>query len=590
MNTAAAIPGAKPRVSGRILLLCLVGAAAAVTPFVMTHIRAEGSSTTQRVFDLAPHSLPRTAIVTGDAKTNTYGYYLPPHASGSVWVSLKLSLTRNDRGIVRLYAYGKSGVETIASVVSRTGLQRPLGRAQAWHGRAFDVTPEARVGDVLIVVRSTNTNSRTALFLDRIDVASAPRTARTRLATWFVATWVGLLIATLLQASRRLRRHWTLPVLAWVSLALAWRDVRGQAFTPLTPSASETWSAAREADWFGLHHGLVSGSFGPLSPLAVQLFHLLMPLVGSGDAAARAATAFIGVAALAAIYALGNRAAGPFGGAVVATLALIADPFRDATVSGTATTTTILAAAMLVAVLHISLAEVSTSVVVLLAAAGALAILADPLWFVGVAFAVVFLTLVYAPGAMRQRLRLAGIGIALLSVLILPNRLSVGDQHHGEVFGDLRERATLARAAESGRTRERPVSMTSFVFDRAPAAVVGGVLTGLDRSTKESASHDEVGLAALLGFILEVVGMLMLLIVPRIRALILLALIIASPGLFLASRGGETPFDAGVPLWCVALAAGGVLSHVLLNSALARYGPMPDWRGQLSRRIARLGT
>jgi hypothetical protein len=587
----AAVLGTRPRAAGRIFLLCLAGAAVALTPIVLTQIRVEGSSRTQRVLDLAPDSLPRTSlrarssttIVTGDVQTNTYGYYLPRHASGAVSVPLRLRLKRNDLGIVRLYAYGKSGVETTVYAVSRTGLRRFLGRADEWRGRSFDVTPEARVGEVTLVVRSRNSSSRDALFLDRIELASAPRAAATSLPAWLVATWVGLLIATLLQASRRLRRHWMLPILTWVGLVLAWREVRANAFAPLSPAGSELWFAAREADWFGLNHGLISGSFGALSPLTVQLFHLLIPLVGSGDAAARAATAFIGIAALAAVYALGNRAAGPIGAAVAATLALLADPFRDATVSGTATTTIILAAALLVAVAHIALAEVSPPVILLLAITGALAILADPLWFAGVVLAMIFLTLAYAPDTLRQRLRLTAIGIALLGVLILPNRLSVGDQHHANVFGDLRERAALTRAAESGRSPERPVSMTSYVFDRPPATVVGGVLTGLDRSTKASASHDEVGLAGLLAFIAEVVGMLMLLVVPRVRMLVPLVLIIATPGLFLASRAGEAPFDSGIPLWCVALAAAGVLSYVLLSSALARYGPMPNWRELFSR-------
>jgi hypothetical protein len=51
MNTAGAILGAKPRVAGRILLVCLIGASAAATPFVMTHIRAEMSTTSSTSSD-----------------------------------------------------------------------------------------------------------------------------------------------------------------------------------------------------------------------------------------------------------------------------------------------------------------------------------------------------------------------------------------------------------------------------------------------------------------------------------------------------------------------------------------------------------
>jgi hypothetical protein len=222
-------------------------------------------------------------------------------------------------------------------------------------------------------------------------------------------------------------------------------------------------------------------------------------------------------------------------------------------------------------VIHASLAEVSMAVVILLAITGALVVLTDPLWLAGVALTLVFLTLAYARSPAYERFRLAGVGLIALTLLILPNRLSVGNQHGGNLFGDLTDRATIAASGSGSHASSRRIGMATYLFDRSPTAFAGGALRGLDRSLNASRHHGQSGLAGLVSFAIAGLGTLILLVIPRLRLLALLPLLIAVPTLFLASRNAEDVFAAGVPLWCAMLIGGALLVYVFSTLLLKRY-------------------
>jgi hypothetical protein len=305
----------------------------------------------------------------------------------------------------------------------------------------------------------------------------------------------------------------------------------------------------------------------------VQLFHALASFLGTGTGSARAASAIVGVAAVAALYWLGYRLAGRVSAVVVATLALLADPFREAATAGTAVTTMVLAAALFAYAVHASLAVASPPAVVALAVAGAIAVLAEALWFAGIVAGIVILTLLYAPR--RRRVRTAGAALLLLAILLLPSRMSVAAQHDGDVFGDLADRVTIARvterASEALPTDRERVGLTAYVFgDRSVGVVVGDALTGADDALAAFAERDGAGLVALLGFVLACVGTIYLLIVPRLRMLVIVPAVVALPALVIVGREAMPAFVGGIPFWPAVLAGGGLMAYVLTQAAGSR--------------------
>jgi hypothetical protein len=210
-------------------------------------------------------------------------------------------------------------------------------------------------------------------------------------------------------------------------------------------------------------------------------------------------------------------------------------------------------------------------------ACGALAFLAEPAWLFGVLLAIVALALLYGPR--QERWRVAGVGILVLLILILPNRISTADQNEGNLFADMTRRATFARNVEfagkgDGAPTKQSVATDPFggkqiglipylLDEHSPIVFVGGALSGANDALGAFSERKETRLVGLLAFVVGTLGSVYLLIVPRLRLLILLPLALAMPTLFFASKEVVTPFEAGTAIWPSFVVGGGVLVYVM---------------------------
>ena len=554
-----------------LVIVALLGVSVLVVP----GMRATGGVAEREVFSLNRGDRPADAEVMGAVDRGVDGYVVRPRADGSVTIPIDFSAAA-DRNLIRVWAFGREGLTTRVSVVAADGTRQFLGSASEWQGRTFDITRLAGNGRLRLEASASNTTTQPALFLDQVGTAVASSTAKPDARAWQVAIWVGLLMAALLHARRKLGRHWVLPIgsaaLAW----LLWDGVLDAAYVPLEPNAASLWSAANAAEPFSLATGFLSGSFGEVSALAVQLDHALTAIVGTGTAAARSATVLTAVAALALVYAFANRVAGPLAATVALVIAVLADPFRDAAITGTSTMALIAAAALFLLVVHACLAETNKYAAGLLGAAGGVAFLADPTWFPGILFAIIVLGALYGPRG--QKLKVVGVGALVLMIVILPNRISTADQSGGDLLADVSRRSTFVRNVEfagAGRgapQREdlvqnpfggEPVGLTEYLFEEHTlSVVVGGTLSGATDAMSRAADRDESGLVGLAGWILTLLGTAYLLIVPRLRLLVLLPLALAAPTLFFVSREAADPFTAAAPVWPALVTGAGVLVFV----------------------------
>lgn len=553
-GVAASFPGWAPVAA---LLLAL----AVVSILVVPTLSTDGDTTDVQIEQLGTGNTPISAVTGGTVSSSADGYLIDGQSGGLASISLQFFTKRGQRSILRLWAYGGPSLETEASIVGPGGRSKELGRAGVWVGKAFDVTDVVRNGRARIYVETSNESAEPALFFDQAAATVGPENSVADSSTPLVALWVALIVAGALQIRRQLARHWFLAGAAAVLVLVVWSEVVDGTSTPLDGGAAGLWEAARSAETLSLHSGLITGSFGGISALAAQTYHVLTAVVGDGDAGARAASVLMAVGALCALYALGNRAAGRIGATTVLILALLADPFREAATSGTAVPVLILAAAVFAYGIHVCLAEASRYAVGILGACGALAFLADATWLFGILVAIPILAFRY--GRPGERWRAAGVGTLVLLVLILPNRVSTADQSAGNLFSDMTERATAARSAELGEA-SREVGLVPYLLDEHSAIVfVGGSLSGANEALGDYGHRDETRLAGLIAFALGILGSAYLLMAPRLRMLILLPLCLALPSLFFASKNATTPFAAGTAVWPSFLVGGGVLVFVI---------------------------
>ncbi len=551
-----------------------------------------------------------------------YGYVIRGDSAGKVSIPILLPAGNRTKEVRRLHlwVYGSPSVEARSVLVRADGSKRDLGGPghSLWSGRSFDITSEPPGSSIRLEVSARNRGRESALFVDRAAVLALPDGAKTSAPPFLVGVWIALMAAVLLQLGGRLSRHWPLPLIVGTGIYLLWDEVRGRGFEPLGYEPSGIWTHVVNADWLDLQTGLVSGSYGKVSSLAVQLFHALTPIVGTGAGAARAASAFVGIAALSVIYALGNRVAGRLAAAIAASVALMTEQFREAATSATSVTTLILAAALLAYVLHACVAEASLRGILLFAGAGALAVLADPFWLPGIVLAMGIVVSLY--GVKGERLRLLGLGLLALALLLTPHRASVADQNAGNPFADFSERATIARNLEyAGRGHGTPpsselsrdmsagedVGLTRYVLgEHSLPAVLGGTVDGGLTALSSFAESDDVPVLGAFAFLVGLAGFLYLLIVPRLRMLAALPVLVAAPELFLASRDASaefpsaafffpsghpsSPFMAGSFFWPVFVASAGLLAYVVL----AAYAPAllhSEWLRSASARLLRRG-
>jgi hypothetical protein len=399
---------------------------------------------------------------------------------------------------------------------------------------------------------------------------------------WMVGLWLALIVSTVLLTTNRVRRHWMLVFITGAGGYFLWRAIPGMSLNRLDGQAALIWPAVQKASWLGFHNGLWWGSWVGVSSLTVQLFHAVTPLVGTGSAGALGAGALLGIAAVIAIYAVGNRVAGRRGAGIAAVSALVADSFRLEVGVGTSIPVLALAATLFLYAVHVCLTRTTRQEIILLAGAGSLMCLADPTWIPGVVIAIVVMALAYAPAG--QRMRVLGVGLLALALLTLPNRTSTADQNGGDPLADINHEIRFARNVEfAGQSRYgapslaafkrdptgtgNPVGLGDYLFvDHSVPVAVGATLTGGYKAISSFAVREETKLAGLLVFVLMVGGLAYLLILPRLRMLFIIPLVVSAPSLFLASRHAILPFEAGMGIWPSLLVGSGVLVYAISRS------------------------
>jgi hypothetical protein len=550
-------------------------------------MHASGTLTEVGPLELGEAATPATAVKRGSVSENVDGFRVAAGGEGVVSIPLTLPRPYEGRTLLRIWAYGPPGVRTTAVLRAADGSERTLGRASSWVGERFDVTEQARLGAVRLRVRGENATSQPVLFFDRIAPVAAPGSLKPRAPAWAVGLLVLLVTATLLELAGRLRRHWVLAPLLGLTAAALWNDVVSRAFEPLGAEASATWSAATEASWFGFHDGLLWGSWTSLSSLAVQVFHAFTPIVGTAPVSARAAALLTALLALAALYAFGHRAAGRLGGVLAILLAVVAVGFRDAVVAGTPLPALVLAAALFGYALHACLVNASPVALVMLGLCGALLALAEPTWLPGTLLVVVAVALACAERPLRWRAAVAGV-LAVL-VCVVPHLASTASQNDGRMLANIQARAVAARNAEFlGRghgaaapqqlARDplagRPVGLTSYLLsDHSASQLVGGVLSGGQRSITAFNKTDRGGVIGTLAVLVTLAATIFVLLLTRLRWLVLPMPLIVAPTLFITARAPFDPAAAGAALWPAMLVSTGILAFAVARLASPRLAP-----------------
>lgn len=560
----------------RIAAGVLIALTLLVSGFVGPGLYASGQVTEEGGFDLgSANDSPARAIIRGEAATSEAGYQVGRNERATVSLPIQLPDPRSDRTWLRVWAYGPKNVTTVATLRRADGSERRLGRSVEWMGKPFDVTEEARRGPVRLRVSSENRTSEPVLFLDKVVPLTAPISLRASGSAWGVGLLFALAAAALLALMARLRRHWPLPLLIGGTAALVWSEIPAKSLEPLGAQAAPLWSTALGASWFGLHDGLLWGSWEGLSSLAVQLFHAATPLVGTAPVSARSASMVVGLLAVTAIYAFGYRAAGRAGAMVAALLAIAAPPFRDAMIAGAPLPALILAGALFGYALHACLARATPLAITLLAGGAVAASLAEPVWLPGALLVIVIVGFVC--GARGERWRVVGTGVLATLVLLAPHLASTASQNDGSLFANMSARAIASRNVEfvngergSPTASElsddalsgRPVTLPGYVFgDHSISQVVGGVLAGGQQSFASFSERGGAGGLAVIAFLMVVLGALYVLILPQLRLLVLLTPLVAAPALFIAERGDSEPFAAGAVMWPAMLVSGAILAY-----------------------------
>jgi hypothetical protein len=539
-----------------VVLLLLLAAAVGVGVGVVPDMRAEGSISQVLVLDLGDGGSTPNQETTGDIDENAYGFVVGGRSSATVEFQLRLRQPDSaSRAYLRIAAYGSADTHTTVSLVSPSG-GRELFTTRSREEHVVDITDDLGDGPLRLEARAENDSPVAALFLDRVIQANGSEGATPSASRWLVALWMMISVAAVLQAARwRLRRHWPLVALSGVAVWLFWGRIGDTALDPLSGRAQLLWDAATQAKTFDLHTGLLSGSFGDLSPLAVQLFHALTPITGTAPPGARTASAIAAVAALGAIYAVAHRVAGRTAAVAAVALALVSDPFRAAATSGEAATTLVLAGAILLLAIHVALARTGTYEALALGLAGGLAVLAYPSWLPGLAIGLCLLIAVR--GEPGRRLRTMGSALGVLVLVTLLNRISAADQAGGSLFADIGDRFDAA----------------------AHTGFIGGALAGAYDSLDAAATQPDTGLVGVLGFVVLLAGGLYLLLVPRLRWLVIVPGIVCAVTFWFAYAEVEDPFAAGAPLWTALVVGGGVLAY-LADGAARRRGlteRLPRW-------------
>lgn len=536
----------------------------------------------------------------GSVGRNVYGFTVDEFGAGSA--SFTVPTPSPGSGWRTLLFVTTGGGPTLSNnltVGGRSGKGRLIGHPSQWNAHRVDITDLVRSDRTRLTFEATNSGAAPLLIADQVRVVTYPPSAVPEAGRWEIALWVALIVLLALTALRRVRRDAPLIAFAALTAFLVWPSVVSQALDPLT---SDLWDPAVHAGWFNLDSGLLSGTFEPRSSLAVQLFHALTPITGTGLPGARTASMLVGVLAVVAIYALGRRVAGLVGAVAAAGLALLSDPFRLSLSTGDSTGTLVLASCLFLIAAHYVLTRGDTRAMIALGAAGAIAILAEPLWWPGVVAAIVLLAVRQVPSGARRR----ALGVALLTLVLvsLPSRVSVAHQADGDANADVVRVSTSARNAEFvGRGHGAPsdaaalaadpgggpqVGLGDYVLgDHSLSVVVGGTLSGAYDGLAAASEHHETDVFGLLAFIAELVGVVVLLTLARLRLLVLVPAMLAAVPWFYASRDALPDFLAGAAFWPALLVGGATLAHIAL-AGVKEWGAARRFAEPVRRRAAAL--
>jgi hypothetical protein len=517
----------------------------------------------------------------GTLTRDANGYLVDGYGTATVSFRTPAPAPRQgDRTVLMLWAGGGSAVSTEVTFVDAAGQRHLIARPGFWTGRRVDVTPFVSTGPGRLEFSATNARPQRRLFVDRVRGATFAPSALPTAGRLAVAAWVALAVLLVLALLRRARRHLVLVAASGLAAFLAWPAVLGAALDPLT---TDVWGPAVHAHWLDLDHGLLSGTFGTASALAVQLFHAVTPFTGTGAAGARTASLLVGIGALAALYVLGRRLAGTVGAVAAVTLALVSDPFRAGLSSADNTLAVLLAATLFLLAVHRVLERADRRGMAILGAAAAVAILADPRWWPGLAAAVVLVGFRAAPrGAARAAIAVAAISFGLLA---LPARLSVANQGGGDAAADVTALATRARDIEfPQRTPEPPVSLATYVLrQHGPATLVRGTLSGSRKGLSAVGERPVTKLVGLLAYLAAVLGAVALLLTPRLRLLVIAPALVAILPWFFASRGAFPPLFGEIAFWPALFAGFAALARMAWDLARARWEAPRRATGLLQR-------
>lgn len=577
-------------------VLGIAAAFVVVSAIVIPRMHADGN-VNQAAYNLVSGSALPGLKTKGPIQREPYGFLVPSPATATARFRISTSAPPlGTRTLLIVTAGGDPGSSTRLSLIDGAGSRHPLGAPVHWHERRVDVTRLVEGGGITqLQFVSRNTTNAFQLMALQVRVANYRVTAIPRASRWEVALWVGLAVLLAVAVLGRLRRDALAAVAAALTAFLVWPDIESAVFRQVP---SDLWLHANHASWIDLNHGLLSGTFGLRSNLAVQLFHALTPLTGIGNVGARTASMLVGVLAVVAIYALGRRVAGPVGAVAAVTCALLTDAFTTSLSNGNSTGTLVLAACVFLLVVHRTLQRPDRTAMLLLGVTGALAILAEPTWWPGVVAVIVFLAVRYSPkGAVR-----AGLVTALLALVLvsLPSRVSVARQAGGDAYADVVGRATVARNGEFlGRGHGAPpdrnalianpeagpkVGLFEYLFgEHSLSVVAGGVLNGAYDGLSAVAHRDKTPIPSFVAFVFELCGVVFVLLVPGLRLLVLVPALLALVPWFFADRGAVDSFPAQAAFWPAMLVGAASLAYAVRSMVRERL-PGRELTSELLRR------
>jgi hypothetical protein len=574
------------------LLLAFVAGSIAVLP----RMQADGDVRLVS-YDFIPGQAIPGLRTHGSIQRGPDGFVVPGLKTARASFRLADSAPREgERVRLVVTAGGFPGATTSLSLVDPAGTRYSIGSPTRWRQHEVDVTREMAAGATRVEVKTVNGTTIGQLMVLQVRAATYPPHAIPRANRWEVAVWVASAALLALAMVGRLRRDAVLAAAIAMAAFLAWPSISGAS---LKPPPSDLFSMAVHAKWIDIDSGLVSGTFGTRSALAVQLMHALSPVTGTGLLGGRTASMLIGILALVAIYALGRRVAGPLGAVVAVACALIADPFRLSLWDASSTGTLVLAASLFLLAAHRTMTRPDRTAMLLLGGAGAVAILAEPTWWPGVVASVALLAIRYSPRGRPTRAALLTAVLAL-ALVSLPSRVSVARQADGDANGDVVARITEARNTEFvGQGHGAPqdiaalradplsgprVGLFDYVFgDHSATVVVGGTLNGAYDGLSAASERSQTGPLGLAAFIVELVGVAFVLLVPRLRLLVVIPAMMACVGWFLADRAGGAPFVAQLAFWPAMLlgaAAVGYAVRQTLRRRLAGSSIVPGMRSR----------